>query len=235
MRKRGRKKSANFIDYDLNMQEELCAEVRLCDRRRAGAVGLAATVIVVSLLALAGCKKAKAPEAAAATATPVIATATPTPAPAPAKPEDPATRELREIGEKVAAAIRAKDVDTLLVYDQNSDDQAALKTKSGELYCYLFDTTCMTGKGRSVYDVFTEAHQLRVDPLVTDVPLVGKRYGQLIFYDRRTIKEDQLYSTDFLCSERGQKETVSWHFIFTDGKWSTTTAFDYQVDRGCKP
>jgi hypothetical protein len=217
------------------MQEGLLAGFRLRAMRRNHAMRFAATLVISSLLLLAGCRKAKAPEAQAANAAPVAATASATPPPAPAKPEDPATRQLHEIGDKVAAAILAKDVDTLIVYDQNPDDQEALKARSGELYCYLFDTTCMTGKGRSVYDILTEAHQLRVDPLVTDVALVGKRYGQLVFYDKRIIKEDQLYSQDFLCSDRGLKQTASWHFIFTDGKWSTSTAFDFKVDRGCNP
>jgi hypothetical protein len=213
------------------MQQELNAGPGSGDHSRSTTVRVA-TLLAWSLLALSACKKEKAPASpAASAATPAAtASATPEPTPTPAKPEDQPTRELREIGEKVVAAIKAKDTDALMLFDQNTDDQASLAGKNGELYCYLFDTTC-NPKGRSVFDIFTEAHQLRVDPLVTDVPLLGKRYGQLIFYDKRVVNEQQLYTPDFLCSERGLKQTVTWHFIYSDGKWNSTTVFDYKVDR----
>ena len=52
-----------------------------------------------------------------------------------------------------------------------------------------------------------------------------------MFYDKSQISSTELYSPDFLCSEKALRQTASWHFIMTDGKWSTTTLFDYKTDK----
>jgi hypothetical protein len=163
---------------------------------------------------------------------------TPSPvAPGPAaqtKVEDRATRELRAIGDKVTTALVARDIDTLLEFDHNSEDRASLKDKSGDLYCYLFDSSCITGamKTPAVYDLFSAAPKLGIDASVASVD--GRTYGMLMFYDKSQISNQELYTPDFLCSDKALKRTASWHFIMDHGKWSTSTLFDYKTDKPCK-
>jgi hypothetical protein len=158
--------------------------------------------------------------------------ASPTP-PVAGKAQDPATRDLLAIGDRVTTAIVARDTNTLLDYDHDPEDVASLQSRSGELYCYLFDSSCIQdGKGRAIYDLFSTARRLGIDASVTKVG--DKNYGLLMFYDKSQISGTELYSPDFLCSEKALKQTASWHFIMTDGKWSTTTLFDYKTDKPCK-
>jgi hypothetical protein len=167
------------------------------------------------MLPMAGCKKASEPAAPLA------------------KVEDPATRELRTIGDRVMTAVTARDINTLLEYDHDPDDEASLKNKSGDLYCYLFDSSCIPGaKTRAVYDILSTSRQLAIDASTARVQ--DTRYGLLMFYDKSQISDTELYSTDFLCSDRGRKGTASWHFVLANGKWSTTTLFDYKIERSCK-
>src|SRR5713101_6055197 len=81
---------------------------------------LSAAMIACCCSMMLGCKKASGPGAPAA------------------KTEDTATRELRTIGERAVAAVVLKDINPLLEYDHDPEDEASLKNKSGDLYCYLF-------------------------------------------------------------------------------------------------
>ena len=90
--------------------------------------------------------------------------------------QDPATRNLIAIGDRVTTAIVARNTDILLDYDHDPDDAASLQGKSGELYCYLFDSSCIQGSnGRAIYDLFSSARQLGIDASVTNFD--GKNYG----------------------------------------------------------
>jgi hypothetical protein len=155
-------------------------------------------------------------------------------APVPAvKVEDPATRALRAVGDRAVTALVAKDINTLLEYDHDPEDEASLKNKSGDLYCYLFDSSCIPGaKTRAIYEIFSTSRPLGIQASVANVG--GKQYGLLMFYDKSQISDKDLYSTEFLCSDKGLKGTASWHFILADGKWTTSTLFDYKVERPCK-
>ncbi len=149
------------------------------------------------------------------------------------KVEDPATAELHAIGDRAATAVIARDTNTLLEYDHDADDETSLKNRSGDLYCYLFDSTCISGPNkRTVYDLFSTAPKLGIDASVTS--LAGREYGLIMFYDKSQISESELYSPDFPCSEKGLKGTTSWRFMRENGKWSTTTLFEYKTDRPCK-
>jgi hypothetical protein len=182
-----------------------------------GRVVLAA-VAIACCSTLPGCRKANASAAMAVPAT---------------KMADPATRDLRAIGDRATTAIIAKNTSTLLEYDHDPEDQASLQSKSGELYCYLFDSSCIAGgKTRAVYDLFSAAPKLGIDASVTSVD--GKQYGLLMFYDKSQVSATELYSPDFLCSDKALKTSASWHFILTDGKWTTTTLFDYKTEKPCK-
>lgn len=179
---------------------------------------LAAALVGYCCISMPGCKKASATAAAAAPA---------------ANAEDPATRELRAIGDRATRAIIAKDTNALLEYDHDPEDKASLESKGGDLYCYLFDSSCIPGgKTRAVYDLFSTAPKLGIDASVATVD--GRQYGLLMFYDKSQISSTGLYSPDFLCSEKAFKSSASWHFILTDGKWQTTTLFDYKTDKPCK-
>ena len=149
------------------------------------------------------------------------------------RPQDPAARDLLAIGDRVTTAIVARNTNVLLDYDHDPEDTASLRSSRGELYCYLFDSNCIQGsKGRAIYDLFSTAGQLGIDASVTNVE--GRNYGLLMFYDKSQISSTELYSPDFLCSEKALKETASWHFIMKDGKWNTTTLFDYKTDKPCR-
>jgi hypothetical protein len=150
-----------------------------------------------------------------------------------AKADDPATRQLRAIGDRVAVAVLAKDVKTLADFDHDPDDQASLTNKNGDLYCYLFDSSCITGaNGRAVYDLFSTSPHLGIDATVATVQ--GRNFGLLMFYDKSQISDAELYSPDFLCSDKGRKGTATWRFVLADGKWNTSTLFEYKTQRTCK-
>jgi hypothetical protein len=149
------------------------------------------------------------------------------------KAEDPVTHELRAIGDRATTAVVARNINALLKYDHDAEDQAALQNKSGDLYCYLFDSNCIAGaKTRAVYDILTTSPQLAVDASVASVD--GKQYGLLMFYDKSQVSAQELYSPDFACSDKALKHTASWHFMRVDGKWTTTTLFDYKMEKPCK-
>lgn len=150
-----------------------------------------------------------------------------------AKVEDPATRELRAIGDRATTAVVARNINALLEYDHDAEDQAALQNKSGDLYCYLFDSNCIPGaQTRAVYDILTTSPQLSVDASVATVE--GKQYGLLMFYDKSQISSQELYSPDFTCSDKARKHSASWHFMRVNGQWTSTTLFDYKMDKACK-
>ncbi|HEY6307116.1 MAG TPA: hypothetical protein VI488_11745 [Candidatus Angelobacter sp.] len=189
-----------------------------------GVAVLPVAVIACCSMMMAGCKKASEP------ARPVVKSEA---AASVAKVEDPATRELRAIGDRVMIAVGARDINTLLEYDHDPDDAASLKNKSGDLYCYLFDSSCIQGgKTRAVYDILSTSRQLAIDASTAKVQ--DTRYGLLMFYDKSQISDTELYSPDFLCSDRARKGTASWHFVLANGKWSTSTLFDYKIERSCK-
>jgi hypothetical protein len=190
-------------------------------RTRPTSFGRCFAVLSVAAIAcccamVAGCKTAAAPAASAA-----------------AKIEDPATRELRAIGDRVTIAVVGKDINTLLEYEHDPEDEASLRNKSGDLYCYLFDSTCIQGpKTRAVYDIFTTSRPLVIE--ASTAKLGDKQYGLLMFYDKSQVSDQDIYSPDFLCSDKALKGTASWHFVQTNGKWTTTTLFDYKVEKTCK-
>lgn len=190
------------------------------DRKSYAYTALGAIVMACCCGLMLGCKKAS--EAAAIPgATMVI------------KAEDPATRQLRAIGDRVVTAVVARDIKTLLEYDNNPEDDAQLKSQGSDLYCYLFDSSCIQEpKRRAVYEIFSTAPKLGIDATVARVQ--DKDYGLLMFYDKSQISGQDLYSPDFLCSDKALKGTATWRFILANGKWSTSTLFEYKTERPCK-
>jgi hypothetical protein len=186
---------------------------------RSRGIKLFATVMACGCSLVLGCRKASGPVTTVANAA--------------VRVEDPATRELRAIGNRAVTALVARDVNALLEYDHNPEDEASLKRQNGELYCYLFDSSCIPdGKQRAVYEMFTTAPKLGID--VTVARVRGTQYGLLMFYDKSQISDEELYSPDFLCTERARRASTTWRFIEADGKWSTSTLFEYKTERPCQ-
>lgn len=159
--------------------------------------------------------------------------AAPQPKAAPAKIDNSPAGQLRAIGDQAVAAIISKDTKALFEYDHNPEDQMSLSDNKSELYCYLFDSSCIPGGNRkAIYDLFSTVPKLGIDASVAS--LQGKNYGLLMFYDKSQISQAELYTPEFQCSDRALKGTVSWRFVETAGKWDTTTLFEYKTDRPCK-
>jgi hypothetical protein len=186
--------------------------------RRLGRIFAASSLAGIGFwsIMVAGCSKTSAPAASSAM-----------------KVEDPEVRELRSIGDKATTAVVAKNVNALLEFEHNPEDEASLRNKSGDLYCYLFDSTCIQGpKQRAVYELFSTSRPLMIEASIAS--LGSKKYGLLMFYDKSQVSYNDLYSQDFLCSDKARQGTASWHFVKIDGKWTTTTLFDYKVEKTCK-
>jgi hypothetical protein len=138
------------------------------------------------------------------------------------------SRDLRKVGEAVAKAVLDKNIQALLAYDRadlRSVDEVSLKNTKSDLYCYIFDSDCITwgsGNWRSVYDKLSQAHQLEIKVSVTSSPYDRQMYGSLFFFDTSQVSEKDLRSTDFLCKE-GPANIASWKFRRENGKWKPVT------------
>jgi hypothetical protein len=154
-----------------------------------------------------------------------------------------ALSSLRQLGVSAAKAVLDKDVSWLLRYDRpdlRAEDEISLKDKKSDLYCFLFDSACLSAgerrSVRSVYEKLSTAHELGIK--VVDggrSPRDGTRYAIVLFYDRSTISQQSLRSREFLCKE-SLNRIASWSFKLVDGKWqSTTPLFDSETDTLCSP
>jgi hypothetical protein len=148
-------------------------------------------------------------------------------------------RDLRKVGEAVAKAVLDKNIQALLTYDRadlRSADEVSLKNTKSDLYCYIFDSDCITwgsGNWRSVYDKLSQAHQLEIKVSVSSSPYDRQLYGNLFFYDASAVSEKDLRSPDYLCKE-GPANIASWKFRFENGKWRPVTPlFDSETRGPC--
>jgi hypothetical protein len=151
-----------------------------------------------------------------------------------------ASQDLRKLGEAIAKAVLEKNIQTLLSYDRadlRSLDEAALKNNESDLYCYIFDSDCITwgdGTWRSVYNKLSQAHQLEIKVIMARSPYDRQLYGSLFFYnDDGAISEKDLRSQDFLCKEAPAR-IASWKFRLENGKWKPVTPlFDSETRGPC--
>jgi hypothetical protein len=149
-----------------------------------------------------------------------------------------ASRNLYLMGEKISRAVLDKDIPTLLAYDRadlRSADEVSLKNTKSDLYCYIFDSDCITwgsGNWRSVYDKLSQAHQLQIKVSVSSSPYDRQTYGSLFFYDASAVSEKELRSRDFLCKE-GPANITSWKFRLENGKWKPVTPLFDSETRAC--
>jgi hypothetical protein len=148
-------------------------------------------------------------------------------------------RDLRKMGEAIAKAVLDKDVPALLRYDRadlRSLDEVSLKNPKSDLYCYIFDSECITwgnGDWRSVYDKLSQAHQLEIKVRVSSSPYDRQLYGNLFFYDASVISDKDLRSPDFLCKEV-PASIASWKFRRENGKWKPVNPlFDSETRGPC--
>jgi hypothetical protein len=142
------------------------------------------------------------------------------------------SRDLHQIGERLAKAVLDKDIHSLLGYDRadlRAQDELQLKNTKSELYCYVFDASCITwgdGTWRSIYDKLSSARQLGIQVNMTQSPYDHQMYGTLIFYEQSSVSAKDLKSSDFLCKEYPRR-IASWNFRLEDGKWrSVGSLFD---------
>ena len=153
-------------------------------------------------------------------------------------PRGTASRDLHKIGETVAKAVLDKNIDTLLSYDRadlRSVDSVSLKNPKSDLYCYLFDSECITwgdGTWRSVYDKLSQAHQLEIKVSVSSSRYDRQLYGNLFFYDASAISDKNLRSRDFLCKE-GPASIATWKFRLEGGKWKSVNPLFDSETRDC--
>jgi hypothetical protein len=150
-----------------------------------------------------------------------------------------ASRGLRKVGEAIVKAVLDKNIQALLTYDRadlRSVDEASLKNTKSDLYCYIFDSDCITwgsGNWRSVYDKLSQAHQLEIKASLSSSPYDRQLYGSLFFYDASAMSEKDLRSPDFLCKE-GPANIASWKFRLENGKWKPVTPlFDSEARGPC--
>ena len=148
-------------------------------------------------------------------------------------------RSLRAMAEKISKAVLDKDIPTLLTYDRadlRANDQVSLQNPKSDLYCYIFDSDCITwgdGSWRSVYDKLSQAHPLQVKVQLARLPSDHQLYGSLLFYDGSAVAEKDLQSPDFLCKEAPEK-VASWKFRLEKGKWKAVTPlFDAETEALC--
>jgi hypothetical protein len=149
------------------------------------------------------------------------------------------SRDLHKIGEAIAKAVLDKNIETLLRFDRadlRSQDEVALKNSKSNLYCYLFDSDCITwgdGNWRSVYDKLSQAHPLEIKVSVSSSRYDRQTYGSLLFYDASSVSEKDLRSPDFLCKET-PASIASWKFRLESGKWKPVTPlFDSETGGSC--
>ena len=156
----------------------------------------------------------------------------------PTKRADSALQSLHHIGEIVSKAVLNKDTATLLQYDRadlRDEDQVSLKDTKSDLYCFLFDSGCISGKGRSVLDKLSSSRQLGIKAVDSGKSSDGVRYGLLLFYDKSAISDRLLLSRKFLC-EHSIDKIASWTFKMVGGKWvPVTPLFDNETDTLCSP
>lgn len=149
------------------------------------------------------------------------------------------SRDLHKIGEAIAKAVLDKNIETLLSFDRadlRSQDEAALKNTKSNLYCYLFDSDCITwgdGNWRSVYEKLSQAHPLEIKVSVSSSRYDRQLYGSLLFYDASSVSKKDLRSADFLCKET-PASIASWKFRLESGKWKPVTPlFDSETGGSC--
>ena len=151
------------------------------------------------------------------------------------KDDDVTTADLKQIGDELAKVVLSKDVSTLLNFDRKDlhwEDEIALKDQQSTLFCYIFDSKCISPRRRSVYEILSLAGRVGIKPIFAR-SLQGYREGLLIFYDASKVSNQQLLSKGYLCKESG-RTLATWEFKLVHGRWEAVTPmFDSETDGPC--
>jgi hypothetical protein len=137
-------------------------------------------------------------------------------------------RDLHEIGVVIAKTVLDKNIERLLAYDRadlRAPDKVSLNNPKSDLYCYIFDSDCITwgdGTWRSVYEKLSEAHPLEIKVILSSSPYDRQLYGSVFFYDPSAIAGKDLRSSDYVCKE-GPAKIAAWKFRLEKGKWKPVT------------
>lgn len=142
--------------------------------------------------------------------------------------------QLKSIGNELAFAVLNKDTQTVLRYDRPDliKEDKPLFEKKIDLYCYVFDSTCIRWHAKSVYEQLSNMKQLGIETRRWGKWPDGRYSYLLIFYDKFRHRSTEVVSDKFLCS-RGDA-FVTWTFLYTNGSWqSAHPPFDAEVDALC--
>lgn len=148
-------------------------------------------------------------------------------------------QELHKLGEAIVKAVLDKNVEGLLRYDRadsRAQDEVSLQNPKSDLYCYIFDSDCITwgnGDWRSVYEKMSQAHPLQIKVSLNTSRADGQLYGTLLFYDAGTISDNDVRNPDFLC-RAAPTSVASWRFRREHGRWTAVTPlFDSETLGAC--
>ena len=143
--------------------------------------------------------------------------------------------DLKQIGDEISKAVLSKDVPRLLSFDRTDlswQDEGALKDPHSALFCYIFDSKCISPRRRSVYEILSMAGRIGIKPIFYRLPQ-GYREGLLVFYDASKVSDQLLLSKGYLCKESG-RTLATWSFKLVNGHWETQTPFfDSETDGPC--
>lgn len=158
---------------------------------------------------------------------------------------------LHAMGKDIADAVLRKDIERLLRYDRHDlvdparnlveSDRKLLSDPKSDLYCYLFDTSCIpvSNGGPSVYDVLRSAKQLTIELIDFGKSDSGVEMRLLLFFDGAdaTIDHARLRSLalndNYLCEKWGSKK-ATWLFERANDQWRAVhPPFDLETDYLC--
>lgn len=149
--------------------------------------------------------------------------------------DDDTTADLKQIGDEVAKAVLSKDVSSLLNFDRKDlrwGDETALQDQQSTLFCYIFDSKCISPKRRSVYEILSSAGRVGIKPILSR-SLQGHREGLLVFFDASKVSNQLLLSRGYLCKESG-RTLATWGFKLVHERWEAETPmFDSETDGPC--
>jgi len=140
---------------------------------------------------------------------------------------------LEAISKEILAGVRRGDPRILLRYEPQavaSKRKVELKQPRHPLYCYVFDSSCLTAERMSVRDAMLKWKQ----PAFW-IHYWGKDKAVVFFYDRAELSQADLRDTDRTCAA-AYKHLFSWKFERLNRRWVTQfLPFDESSDSLCPP
>jgi hypothetical protein len=144
-------------------------------------------------------------------------------------------KQLNKIASRLIVAVKSKNQSVILeLYPVR--DRPGIAEPGSELYCYLFDSTCISWKSKSVKQIFTDAKRLRTKIVLPSFGPDGTKFALLFFFDRAVVDPHKLDDDpDYACSMAG-KYLVSYLFKYENSKWvPANLPFDAETDTLCRP